>query len=250
MTSSTTSSTATSERRLSPGLTLGGAPLHLRVNKRARRLRLRVDARTGVLTLIIPAGVSKRHALEWAAGHEAWAARAIEALPAQANIGPGSAIPLFGRPHIVDWAPGRPRRVSLGDGGRIVAGGPVEGLQSRLLLWLRRQALARLTAETEEYARLIDRPGVRVSVGDPRSRWGSCSSSGAIRYSWRLILAPDFVRRATVAHEVAHLVHMDHGPRFHALVAQLLGADPGPARLWLRREGMALHRIAGGGPPN
>ena len=83
----------------------------------------------------------------------------------------------------------------------------------------------------------------RVGVGDPLSRWGSCSSSGAIRYSWRLILAPDFVRRATVAHEVAHRVHMNHGPAFHALVETLFEADPKPARLWLRREGARLHRF-------
>ena len=60
-------------------------------------------------------------------------------------------------------------------------------------------------------------------------------------------MAPDFVRRATVAHEVAHLVHMNHGPDFHALVEALLGTDPAPARRWLRREGAALHRIGQGG---
>ena len=75
------------------------------------------------------------------------------------------------------------------------------------------------------------------------SRWGSCASTGTIRYSWRLILAPAFVRRATVAHEVAHLVHMNHAPAFHALVAEILGSDPRPARAWLRREGAALHRF-------
>jgi predicted metal-dependent hydrolase len=83
----------------------------------------------------------------------------------------------------------------------------------------------------------------RIGIGDPVSRWGSCSASGAIRYSWRLILAPEAVRRATVAHEVAHLVHLNHGPEFHALVEQLYGADPRPARRWLKREGAALHRI-------
>jgi predicted metal-dependent hydrolase len=237
--SSITSSTATCE------LKLGGAPLELRVNKRARRLRLRLDSRTGGLTLTIPAGVSKRRALEWAAQHEEWAARAIGSLPERAALGPGAAMPLFGRPHVVDWDAGRPRRITL-EGGRIMAGGPLEGLERRLLRWLKREALAVLAAETQEHADLIGREAVPVSVGDPRSRWGSCSSSGAIRYSWRLVLAPDFVRRATVAHEVAHLVHMDHGPRFHALAERLFGGDPKPARLWLRREGAALHRIGGG----
>ena len=122
-------------------------------------------------------------------------------------------------------------------------GGPIEGLEARLQRWLRSEALALLREETREFAGKAGVMAAKVGVGDPVSRWGSCSSAGTVRFSWRLILAPDFVRRATVAHEVAHLVHMDHGPDFHALVERLLGADPKPARLWLRREGAALHRI-------
>ena len=83
----------------------------------------------------------------------------------------------------------------------------------------------------------------RIGVGDARSRWGSCSTGGDIRYSWRLILAPPEVRRATVAHEVAHRLHMNHGPDFHAAVAHLFGRDPAPERRWLREHGAALHAI-------
>jgi predicted metal-dependent hydrolase len=81
----------------------------------------------------------------------------------------------------------------------------------------------------------------RVSIGDPRARWGSCSASGDIRYSWRLILAPKEVREATVAHEVAHRLHMDHSPAFHAAVVKLLGRDPAPENRWLRAHGAALY---------
>jgi predicted metal-dependent hydrolase len=88
----------------------------------------------------------------------------------------------------------------------------------------------------------------RVAVADQRSRWGSCSSTGAIRYSWRLILAPEHVRRATAAHEVAHRVHMNHGPEFHALVDDLFGSSVRPANDWLRRHGAALHRIGSRNP--
>jgi hypothetical protein len=238
VTSSTTSSTATSEP------SLAGAPLRLRTDRRARRLRLRVDARGGGLTLTVPRGVSRRRALDWAAGHEEWAREAIGRRGSAVALAPGSVVPLFGQPHVVDWSAQRPRRAAA-EAGRLVCGGPAEGLEGRLVRWLRAQALAVLTAETLEFAARRGLKVDRVSVGDPRSRWGSCSSSGAVRYSWRLILAPDFVRRATVAHEVAHLVHMNHGPLFHALVAELLEADPAPARAWLRREGAALHRIGG-----
>jgi hypothetical protein len=231
-----TSSNASSEP------VLAGAPLRLRVDRRARRLRLRLDVRSRGLVLTIPAGISRRRALAWAATHQDWAERALLAVPEQAPLGPGSVVPLYGRAHVVEWCAEWPRKVVIhGDILRI--GGPLEGIEGRLVRWLRAEALAVLTEETREYAGKLGEEVAGVAVGDPRSRWGSCTSGGKIRYSWRLILAPDFVRRATVAHEVAHLVHMDHGPSFHALLRELFGADPKPAREWLRREGGALHRM-------
>ncbi len=221
---------------------LDGLPLAIRVNPRARRLRLKVDRRTRVLLLTVPPRISRRRALAWAAEHRDWAERALAALPAALPFTPGATIPLEGVPHIIDWSASRPRRIEVAD-GRLLAGGPIEGLDRRMLRWLKARALTRLEAETREYAAKGGVMASRVSVGDPVSRWGSCASSGAIRYSWRLILAPEFVRRATVAHEVAHLSHMNHGPAFHALVARLLGADPQPARAWLRRDGAGLHLV-------
>ncbi|MBV8685995.1 MAG: M48 family metallopeptidase [Alphaproteobacteria bacterium] len=207
-------------------------------------MRLRVDRRTGEVVLTLPPRASRRKALEWAAGHRPWIERQLAEVAQAEPLGPGAVLPLRGEPHRIDWEASRPRVPRLAD-GRLVAGGPAEGLEARLLRWLKRQALDLLAAETAEFAAKAGVTVSRVAVGDPVSRWGSCSSSGAIRYSWRLLLAPDFVRRATVAHEVAHRVHMHHGPAFHALVEALLGADPKPARLWLRRQGAALHRIGG-----
>lgn len=205
-------------------------------------MRLRVDRRTGEVVLTIPKRASRRQALAWADGHRDWIeARLAEVAPAVALV-PGANLPLYDRPHAIDWRPERPRTPSIED-GRLVAGGPAEGLEARLLRWLRRHARDRLAAETAEFAAKAGVKVIRVGVGDPLSRWGSCSASGAIRYSWRLILAPDWVRRATVAHEVAHRVHMNHGPDFHRLVERLLGADPKPAGLWLRRHGPVLHRL-------
>lgn len=235
-TSSSTSSTVSSEA------SLAGVPLELRVHRAARRMRLRFNPRSGKLTLTLPPRVSRRRALAWAAEHEAWVSQAIAAAPAPVAIGPGCEVPLYGRPHRIDWAPDRPRRVAR-DGDRLIVGGPSETVPERVLRWLRQEARAALAADTEAYAHKAGVTVSRVSVGDPVSRWGSCSSRGAIRYSWRLVMAPDFVRRATAAHEVAHRVHMDHSPRFHALVRELLGEDPKPARSWLRTHGAALHRI-------
>ena len=214
----------------------------LKPSPRARVMRLRVDSRTGAVVLTYPRRVSQRRALDWAKSHSAWIEAQLAKVPSPARLAPGVEIPLHGLPHRIDWEPQRPRTVRLEE-GRIMLGGPAETVEPRLMRWLKQHALRTLEAETREIAAKAGVTVSRVAVGDPLSRWGSCSSSGAIRYSWRLILAPDWVRRATVAHEVAHRVHMNHAPEFHALTEELLGADPKPARLWLKREGAALHRF-------
>jgi hypothetical protein len=207
-------------------------------------MRLKVDARTGSVLLTVPRRVSERRALDWASEQRPWIEAALAALPEAAPVAPGGSVPLYGEPHVIDWREGLPRTVCV-EPGRIVTGGPAETLAPRLLRWLRAHAGEILAQETRACAARAEVEVARVAVGDPVSRWGSCSASGAIRYSWRLILAPEWVRRATVAHEVAHRVHMHHGPAFHALVAELLEADPGPARRWLRRHGASLHRFGG-----
>lgn len=236
----TTSPTVSSDLVFQGGDTK--AALQLTVSPRARKLRLKVDPRTGAVQLTVPRRVSQRKALEWAAGHRDWIETQLARITPPERLGPGAEVPLYGRPHIVDWSPDRSRIVKPED-GRILAGGPLEGLETRILRWLKRHALDVLAGETAEYAAAAGVTVTRIGIGDALTRWGSCSSSGAIRYSWRLILAPDHVRRATVAHEVAHRIHMHHGPDFHALVARLFEADPKPARDWLRSHGATLHRI-------
>ncbi|MEA3032623.1 MAG: hypothetical protein QOH86_639 [Sphingomonadales bacterium] len=206
-------------------------------------MRLRVDRRTGEIVLTIPRRASRRRALEWASGHRAWIERQLLEVQAAERIAAGATVPLYGEPHRVDWAPERGRSVVARD-GRLLVGGPPENLEARVVRWLKREALDLLSCETAEFAALAGVTVSRVGIGDPVSRWGSCSATGAIRYSWRLILAPEFVRRATVAHEVAHRVHMHHGPDFHFLVDRLVGSDARRTRLWLRRYGAGLHRIA------
>ena len=212
------------------------------MSPRARRMRLSVDPRTRAVLLTVPKRVSRRSALAWASGHRAWIEAALADIPPHVPFAPGASLPLYGLPHRIDWDPALPRRIDKGE-GRLVMGGPADGLDRRLARWLKAHALDLLGRETRAFAAQAGVMPSRIGIGDPVSRWGSCSAGGAIRYSWRLILAPEFVRRATVAHEVAHLVHLHHGPEFHALVAHLLGADPKPARAWLKREGAVLHRI-------
>lgn len=230
----------TSEIHFSAGAVT--AAVTIRPSARARRMRLRVDPRSGAVLLTLPRWVSRRRGLAWAESQRAWIEAALAGIPAGVPLAPGAQIPLYGRPHRIDWSAAAPRAVRVADGS-IRIGGPAEMLSARLERWLRKEAAAILERETREIAAVAGVTLARVGVGDPVSRWGSCSSTGAIRYSWRLILAPDWVRRATVAHEVAHRLHMNHGPAFHRLVEELLGADPAAARQWLRSHGASLHRI-------
>jgi predicted metal-dependent hydrolase len=219
-----------------------GRVVPLSVIRRAgmRRMNLRIDARAGAVKLTLPRLAPLGPAMRWVEEKRPWVEEQLAKIPASVGVVPGMDIPLGDRVYRLDWEVGHarlPRRA----GDRIEIGGPIDAMPGRLTRWLKREALNRLTAET--YA-VAARAGVTieaVGVGDPATRWGSCSSGGTIRYSWRLILAPDFVLRATVAHEVAHRVHMNHGAQFHALVASLYGEDPKPARVWLRANAATLH---------
>ncbi|TPG20415.1 M48 family peptidase [Sphingomonas koreensis] len=219
---------------------MGEAAIEVVRHARARRARLSVDPASGRARLTLPPRAPLKAALRWAAEQQAWIDAQRARLPQAIPFAPGATLPFRGEGLTIDWRVHDPRRVTR-EGASLRCGGPIDGLGRRIEAWLRRQALALLTEETAEFAALAGVSIASVGVGDARGRWGSCTTRGAIRYSWRLILAPDFVRRATVAHEVAHRVHMNHAPAFHALVETLLGTDPAPARHWLRTHGAALH---------
>jgi predicted metal-dependent hydrolase len=211
-------------------------------NARARRAKLSVDPASGRVRLTLPLRAPVKAALRWAEEQQAWIAAQRARLPQPRPFAPGAEIALGDETLTIDWNEAGPRRIER-DGDLLRCGGPRDGLGRRVELWLRREALRVLSQETAEFARRAGVGVTKVAIGDPRGRWGSCASSGAIRYSWRLILAPSFVRRATVAHEVAHRVHMNHGPAFQALVASLDESDPARSRAWLRAHGAALHWV-------
>ena len=207
---------------------------------RARSCKLSLDPVTGRARLTLPKRAALKPALAWAQGKAAWLAEQRARLPEPQPFVPGAVVPVADEELTISWSPGNRRTVLRVDDALMIEG-PLETIARRTEAWLRREALALLSRETAEIAALAGVSVSQVAVGDPRGRWGSCASSGVIRYSWRLLLAPGFVRRATVAHEVAHRVHMHHGPAFHALAAELLGSDPAPARAWLRSHGAGLH---------
>ena len=208
----------------------------------ARGFRLVVDPRDGAVRLTVPKRAALAPALAWAETQRGWIEAGLAKLPMPQPIRAGSTVLFEGEPLPVEWAPALPRTPRLSD-GRLALGGPEENIPARVLRWLRRQALDVLAAETHALAAHASVSVTAVKICDPRTRWGSCAADGAIRYSWRLILAPPYVRRATVAHEVAHRLHMDHSRAFHAAVRRLHGEDPTPARDWLKRNGAALHWV-------
>ena len=208
-------------------------------------MKLRLDEVRQRLVLTIPKRASRRAALDWAARQGQWVDRQLARLEPAEPFRPGATIPLEGRLVDLHWDPLLPRTPQL-LGDVLQCGGPIEAFPIRIGRFLRNLARDRLSAETAALARRAGVTVRSVSVGDASSRWGSCSASGSIRYSWRLILAPPNLLKWLVAHEVAHRRHMNHGPAFRALEAELYGGDVAAARAELRALGPRLKRVGRG----
>ena len=216
-------------------------PIEIRPMRTARRLRLRFDEATGTLKLTCPARTSRRAALAWALDQSDWIEAQLErAAPAEPFVD-GAWIPIEGVNRRLHWSAAHSRTPALVD-GELRCGGPQDGVSRRIERFLKALALARMSDDVAEFAAKADVPVRSVAIGDAASRWGSCSSDGRIRLSWRLIFAPPNVRRYVVAHEVAHLKHMNHGKRFWGVVNQLT-PHAEAAIPWLRAEGFRLLRI-------
>lgn len=232
-------SNARSEAALEAALPVA---IEIRAMRNARRLRLRFDEASGTLKLTCPWRTGRRAALAWALDQRDW----IEAQLARAEPGeplePDAIIPLEGMDVRLVWDLGLPRTPRLAD-GEIRCGGPRDGFPRRIELFLKRRALDVMSCEVADYAVTAGVSARSVSIGDAGTRWGSCSSQGRIRLSWRLILGPPAVRHYVVAHEVAHLAYLDHSAKFKALEARLYGPGVSQAKAQLRRLGPRLKRI-------
>jgi predicted metal-dependent hydrolase len=218
------------------------APIEIRPIRGARRLRLRYDEARGVLKLTCPPRTSRRSALAWAVDQREWIeAQLSRALPAEPFV-PGAVIPIDGRETRLVWLESAGRTPRL-DVGELRCGGPLAAFERRVAAYLKRVALETMSREAAEFAAAAGVAPRAISVGDAGTRWGSCSSTGRIRLSWRLILAPPEARRHVVAHEIAHLVHLNHGPEFKALEARLFGPGLAAAKAALRHAGPRLRRF-------
>jgi predicted metal-dependent hydrolase len=229
-----------SQRRRGAEALLVGDPaieVLLRRNAQARRMILRVAQGGRGPTLTLPAGASLAGARSFLAEHEAWLRQHVTAGPRAAAVGHGTVIPFLDGSLTVVPASGRR---TLRSGGLLEVPGPAAQAGPRAAAWLCEQARQACAAGVDRHTAAAGlRPG-RLTLRDPRSRWGSCSTSGDLMFSWRLIMAPVAVLDYVVAHEVAHLAEMNHSPRFWAVVKRLCPDYPA-ARDWLRRHGARLH---------
>jgi len=215
-------------------------PLVIRKLSRARRMTLRLAPDGSEARVSIPAWGRVGDAEAFARDRADWLAGQLASLPAARAIAPGTLLNLRGTAHPIVWQAGARRKPEL-SGDAIVIGGPVESLARRLQRWLEAQALELMQADLAHYCQRAGEAVPRLSLSRAQRRWGSCAADGTIRMNWRLVMAPDFVRRSVMAHEVAHIAHFDHSPAFHAHLATLYEGDVAAANRWLKRNGRELY---------
>lgn len=228
-------------------VTIDGQTVEVALRRRdtARRMTLRVSSATGEVVLTLPPSMAISGAQSFLDAHTGWVAQRLSRLPDRILFRPGALIPVRGVPHrIVHWSRVRGATHTAKDvaGVEIIAVcGDEAGISGRVRRFLSGQAEADLRDSVLRHSASLDVVARRLTLRDTRSRWGSCSSSGALSFSWRLILAPPFVLDYLAAHEVAHLKEMNHSPRFWRLVYRLC-ARTEEAERWLNRNGSDLHR--------
>ncbi len=220
-----------------------GCRLRLSVNPRARRVSLRIDRTNGEVVATAPSARGLSEAVAFARSREGWIAARLAELPGRMPLTPGLRFELFGEAVVLEAGPGRARLLP-GDPHRLISADDA-AFAVRALRIIKARALEGLTERTARYCEMLGHPAVKVGIGDPRGRWGSCrpamrGEGASIRYSWRLALAPAEVADYVAAHECAHLIEANHGPRFWALVDELVG-DSRTHRGWLKRESARLH---------
>lgn len=215
------------------------APMTARVNRRARRLIVKVDPVKGCVIVTAPSRRALSDAIDFARTRARWISDELDAGAAARPFAPNESFPYRGASLTIELG------ASLRDGvrierGRLIAGGDARHLNRRVTDWLKKEARSALTDRVEYYSAKVERRRGRITIRDTRSRWGSCARDGALSFSWRLIMAPPDILDYVAAHECAHLVHLNHSPAYWRLLTSL-GVDAGAARDWFAANGQALY---------
>ncbi len=219
-------------------------PLHITRHPRATRMTLRLGDDGQSARVTVPRWGSTREAIRFAQSRADWLEAQRSRKPQRADPQPGSMVFYRGRHLSINWQEDHPRKVVHG-ATAITLGGPQGSLAPRLKRWLQGEARALFAEDLAFYAARAGLETPEFALSSARRRWGSCSSSGTVRLNWRLVQAPDDVRRSVVAHETAHRIHFDHSPRFHTLLADLFEGDLPVAERWLKANGPSLFSTFG-----
>lgn len=223
-----------------------GVPVEVRRHHAARRFTLRVSKTRRAVVVTVPTRARMDDAGSFLNKHIDWVRERLGNVPEGVPFAPGSLIPLRGRPHrvtLVSAERGRPIvGVEEGTGSmRLLVTGRAEHVPRRLKDWLLEQAKSDLDDRVTFHAKALGVRARRICLRDQQTRWGSCSANGVLSFSWRLILAPPHILDYVAAHEVAHILEMNHGPKFWKLVTRCVPRLE-DAKAWLRNEGSDLHR--------
>jgi predicted metal-dependent hydrolase len=233
-----------------PSVTVGDRvlPLMIRRHPRATRLTMRLAPDGSEVRITLPKWGRTLDALVFVRSRTEWLEGQLAAVPQAAPPAPGATLAYRGERLAIEWDPRLPRKPALGEAS-VRLGGPEETVPARIRRWLEGEALRLLGEDLAQYCAHAGRPVPDLRLSRAQRRWGSCSGpkdqGQCIRINWRLVQAPDAVRRSVVAHEVAHLVHFDHSPAFRALLAELFEGDLDAADQWLRRDGRGLYAAFG-----
>jgi predicted metal-dependent hydrolase len=218
--------------------------VNFRKHNTAKRIVLRLARDSTGVVVTIPKRVSRARGLAFVEKSVPWISSQLKLRKPATVLGPGSAIPLRGVPHEVNAGGHRRGLISIDPAAcAILVPGDPKHLPRRLKDWLKALAKAELAEASHRYAKAMNVKLGRISIRDQKSRWGSCSPAGDLSYSWRLILAPPQVLDYVAAHEVAHRLEMNHGPRFWRHVLTHC-PHAGEAKRWFKAHGAGLHRIS------
>jgi predicted metal-dependent hydrolase len=215
----------------------------VKLEPRARRYSLRIPTAGTGPVLTLPKTGRLPEAVAFLERHRGWLAERLARRPDTVAFESGATVPLRGKPHRILHRPdlrGTAWVETIGEAPHIVVAGAGEHLPRRLTDFLKREAKRDIEPAVGLHAaRLAVRAGA-IRIKDTKSRWGSCTSTGELSFSWRVILAPPYVLDYLVAHEVAHLREMNHSHKFWRAVRETC-PDMDRGRAWLKRHGALLH---------
>ena len=216
-------------------------PVCIKFNSQAKQVILRVDPKNEIARITLPPLTSKSEGLSFARERVGWLVEQLTSLPPKKHLTSGYILPIMDRNLQIRHRPDLKVGVQL-IGTELIVSGKPEHLERRVIDWLKKYAKEIISSKANEMARQLERRINRISIRDTKSRWGSCSAHGNLAFCWRLIMTPEAVLNYVVAHEVSHLVHMNHSQEFWDLV-NTFNVNTKKSRTWLKRYGTALQRI-------